>query len=92
MRPDELHVHVHHGHVTVEGKHEEKSHDGNRTVSRLEIYVFEINFPKYLKFLHLTLRKDAHKKNLSILYIFAIGEFINIGLKKMPNFLKRKQK
>jgi len=43
-RPDELHVHVHHGHVTVEGKHEEKSHDGNRTVSRK--FVRKYSLPK----------------------------------------------
>ena len=33
-RPDELHVHVEHGAVTVEGLHEETSKDGKRVLRR----------------------------------------------------------
>eukprot|EP00088_Acartia_fossae_P070559 TRINITY_DN948_c0_g1_i2.p1 TRINITY_DN948_c0_g1~~TRINITY_DN948_c0_g1_i2.p1 ORF type:complete len:236 (-),score=63.09 TRINITY_DN948_c0_g1_i2:156-833(-) len=33
-RPDELHVYVHDGKVTIEGKHEERSKDGKHTISR----------------------------------------------------------
>ena len=33
-RPDELHVHVEHGALTVEGVHEEKSEDGKRVLRR----------------------------------------------------------
>merc|ERR1712098_519433 len=33
-RPDELHVHVQDGYVTIDGKHEEKSEDGKRLVTR----------------------------------------------------------